>query len=111
MALTLKSQSVDPIVTKERTFEAVISVRLGETPMVTVRRQQVEMQGDQIKQQLTDAIVVKRDFTKVAEETVEVVPGLSVKVGQLWEACASLFDKWANEDDPDKIERAQEEQK
>lgn len=104
MALTLKTEQPPAVVTQERTYELLVRNRLGEVPAISARRQQIEMQGTDILRQLTDAVLVERALADVSKESIALAghAGVNVSVAELWQTIASLLDRWAIEDEPEK---------
>lgn len=106
MTLIIKRTDAEPILTTERTFDLQLLTKLGEKPRIVARREQVDMQGDQVKQWITDKIVVTRELEAVEAENIDVA-GTAVTVSQLMDALASLMDRWAIEDRPQLAENVQ----
>lgn len=100
MSITIKVEPAQPLEVRERTYQLVVDNKLGEKPLVTARREQVEMKGDEIQRLLTNAIVTRRNFPDVAAETVEIPsqPGTKIPLGEVWVMISSVLDRWATED-------------
>lgn len=106
MALTVKTEQSQVLLTRERTYELHVHNKLGEVPRIVAQREQVEMRGDEVARWLTCTLFVKRDFPKVSNETIDLVGRENdpITVGQLWATIANLLDRWAVEDRPELAE-------
>jgi hypothetical protein len=102
MALTIKTEQSQVILTTERTHELHVHNKLGEPQQIHAMREQVEMNGEQVKKWLASTIEVKRTFADVSAETIALAgsEGTLVTVAQLWATVATLIDRWAMEDRP-----------